>query len=189
MIYISSKGGENTVLFKDFICEQWWRQNKKSNMIIVHNNTTSIRNIIIPNVYKVDVTSIKIYKLLQRMKNKWFYSHKTNLLFILILLFILSIPSIGFATLPIRLLDPVVFVVLIFLFFILSPFLLQSPVAFPFGKHSEIHNSFYSKTQSSNYRRTQASLSIVKLGYEFIEYFNNQLTSLTVQEILKPCLW
>ena len=76
MIYISSKGGENTVLFKDFICEKGWRQNKKSNMIIVHNNTTSIRNRIIPNVYKVDVTSIKIYKLLQRMKNKWFYSHK-----------------------------------------------------------------------------------------------------------------
>ena len=73
---IPSKGGKNTVLFKDFICEKWWRQNKKSNMIIVHNNTTSIRNRIIPNVYKVDVTSIKIYKLLQRMKNKWFYSHK-----------------------------------------------------------------------------------------------------------------
>ena len=122
------------MLFKDFICEKWWRQNKKSNMIIVHNNTTSIRNRIIPNVY---VTSIKIYKLLQRMKNKWFYSHKTNLLFILILLFILSIPSIDFATLPIRLLDPVVFVVLIFFFFILSPFLLQSPVAFPLGEHSE----------------------------------------------------
>ena len=58
MIYISSKGGENTVLFKDFICEQWWRQNKKSNMIIVHNNKTSIKSGIIPNVYKVDVTSI-----------------------------------------------------------------------------------------------------------------------------------
>ena len=27
-------------------------------MIIVHNNTTSIRNRIMPNVYKVDVTSI-----------------------------------------------------------------------------------------------------------------------------------
>ena len=108
-------------------------------------------------------------------------------------LFILRISPIEGATLPIPLLGPVVFVVLIFLFFILSPFLLQPSVALPLGKHSEIHKlliHFTVKLNSwlSNYRRTQASLSIVKIGYEFIEYFNNQLTSLTVQEILKPCL-
>ena len=162
MIYISSKGGENTVLFKDFICEKWWRQNKKSNMIIVHNNTTSIRNRIIPNVY---VTSIKIYKLLWKISD-FILTKQIYFLFS----FFLSIPSIGFATLPIHLLDPVVFIVLIFLFFILSPFLLQSPVAFPLGEHSE---TLFTALNFHNI------ISFPKLAWVL------ELIALKVQEILK----